>query len=419
MALAVRLLGTPSILLDEGWKLLRANKSAALISYVAHRAAPVRRAEAAAMLWPEADDASARNNLRQLLHQIGGGPLARYVERDHDTLRCAVTSDVQAFANAERDGRFEDVVALYHGPFLQGHDHVASGEFGSWVASERAVLERRWRSAVLMVIKAMAEAGSNGTAIRLADTLLATDPFDELALCHAIQATAAAGDPHGAWRRYEAFRDGLWHELGIAPDESTKSLAVDLRHAHARGAQTVTATLAPAPTVTAVANNGPGLSGVKHRAVSPGHRVAGATACALVPAMAAPNVLVGRGEELNAITKLLRSDDDRLVTILAPGGMGKTALVAHVADHVADDFSSGVLVARLDRVEGPQAVVTTLVDAAGLTAGSDATALSLLLDSLRGRHVLIVLDGFEKHMNQLEVVDSLVRGCPAATLLVT
>ncbi|MFO7546366.1 MAG: BTAD domain-containing putative transcriptional regulator [Trueperaceae bacterium] len=419
MALAVRLLGAPSILLDEGWRPLRANKSAALISFVAHRAAPVRRAEAAAMIWPEADDASARNNLRQLLHQIGGSPLARYLERDHDTLRCAVTSDVQAFADAERDGRFEDVVALYHGPFLQGHDHVASGEFGSWVVSERAVLERRWRSAVLMVIEAMAGAGSHGTAIRLADTLLATDPFDELALRHAMRATAAAGDPHGAWRRYEAFRDGLWQELGIAPDESTESLAIDLRRAHARAVQPDTASLAPAPTVNEVANPGSGHFGVKLGPAFPGHRLTGATASALVPAMAAPNVLVGRGDELNAIPDLLRSDDNRLVTILAPGGMGKTALAAHLADHVADDFSSGVMVARLDRVEGPQAVVTALVDAAGLSAGSEPTALHLLLDSLRDREVLIVLDGFEQHMDQLEVVDALVRGCPAATLLVT
>lgn len=419
MTLAVRLLGIPSILLDEGWQPLRANKSAALISFVAHRAAPVRRAEAAAMIWPEADDASARNNLRQLLHQISGGPLARYLERDHDTLRCAVTSDVQAFADAERDGRFEDVVAVYRGPFLQGHDHVASGEFGSWVVSERVVLERRWRCAVLMVIEAMAEAGSHGTAIQLADTLLATDPFDELALRHAMRSTAAAGDPHGAWRRYEAFRDGLWEEIGIAPDESTESLAVGLRRAHARAVQPDTASLAPAPGPNAVAIKRPGLSGAEHGPASPGRRVAGAIAGALVPAMAAPNVLVGRGEELNAIANLLRSDDARLVTILAPGGMGKTALVAHVADHVADDFSSGVLVARLDRVEGPQAVVTALVDAAGLRAGSDATALSLLVDSLRGRQVLIVMDGFEQHMNQLGVVDALVRGCPAATLLVT
>src|SRR5690606_10627467 len=220
-------------------------------------------------------------------------------------------------------------------------------------------------------------------------------------------------------RRFEAFRDELRRELGLAPDESTESLAVDLRRAHARAVQPDSASNAPALTVISVANHGPGLSGDELGPASPGRRVAGATASALVPAMAAPNVLVGRGEQLNAIANLLRSDENRLVTILAPGGVGKTALVAHVADHVADDFSSGVLVARLDRVEGPQAVVTALVDAAGLSAGSEPTALSPLLDSLRSHQVLIVLDGFEQHMNQREVVDALVRGCPAATLLVT
>ena len=321
---------------------LPASKAAALLAFVAHRCSPVRRAEVAALLWPDADDRGARNSLRQLLSSIGDGPLAPLLARDHTAVWATVASDIQAFAAAVAEGRLGDAVAQYQGRLMDGFELADAGEFGSWVASERADVESRWRRTCLTVIEQHESEGRHGQALELGERLLRADPLDEVALRHAVQAAAASGDGHGARRRFASFRETLASELGLEPESTTLALMDALR-------------ATPEPNDLPV----PNISDYRSRAV-------GSALTALAPRLRSQHRIIGREKELADLVELIMLEDTRLLTLLAPGGMGKTTLAAAVVDEVGQIFADGVVVVPLDRVAGPDALTNALVGACGL-----------------------------------------------------
>ena len=105
---------------------------------------------------------------------------------------------------------------------------------------------------------------------------------------------------------------------------------------------------------------------------------------------------VGRSEELELITSFLRDEAVRLLTLVGPGGSGKTRLAARAADKLALTFEDGLCwvdlsaLQRADQV--PRAVVTALDFAAAPLADSPE---ELLADFLDDRHLLLVLDNCE------------------------
>jgi transcriptional regulator with XRE-family HTH domain len=73
-----------------------------------------------------------------------------------------------------------------------------------------------------------------------------------------------------------------------------------------------------------------------------------------------PTVLIGRARELDAVCALLADPACRLVTVLGPGGMGKTRLAVQVADALHAQFADGVVVVALAPLTAPEEVVTAI-----------------------------------------------------------
>ncbi|MGN6721424.1 MAG: ATP-binding protein [Marmoricola sp.] len=130
--------------------------------------------------------------------------------------------------------------------------------------------------------------------------------------------------------------------------------------------------------------------------------------------------LVGRESELGFISDLLRDDDNAVVTVTGPAGVGKTALAVEVARRVEPAFPGGVLYVPLADLRDPDLIPSAVLSALGapdLGGRDPVTALAELIGESR---TLVVLDNLE-HLLPVAPgrVVALVEACPRIAVLVT
>jgi predicted ATPase len=126
---------------------------------------------------------------------------------------------------------------------------------------------------------------------------------------------------------------------------------------------------------------------------------------------------VGRDPELTRIEKLLIAGTS-LLTLTGPGGIGKTRLAVEAARRLAARYSDGVVFVPLDGVERPELVPAAIAEALGARelAGD---AVAALVNHLRRRRMLLVLDNFEHVLGAAPVVSGLLEEAPGLAALVT
>ncbi len=105
------------------------------------------------------------------------------------------------------------------------------------------------------------------------------------------------------------------------------------------------------------------------------------------------DLFVGRDSEVAEIVGLL--SEHRLVTLVGPGGVGKTRLATRCAGQVAAQFSDGVWLVELAEVGGDDEVAAAVVATLGLRPQSDATLAQSVVDIVSGQQLLLVLDNCE------------------------
>jgi predicted ATPase len=108
-----------------------------------------------------------------------------------------------------------------------------------------------------------------------------------------------------------------------------------------------------------------------------------------------------------------------LLTLVGPGGVGKTRLALHVAGEVADAFADGVVFVPLAALGDPAMVGPTIAMALDLPKWDAQSPLAMLSAALQSRHLLLVLDNFERVAEAALLVADLLAACPRLTVLVT
>jgi len=132
-----------------------------------------------------------------------------------------------------------------------------------------------------------------------------------------------------------------------------------------------------------------------------------------------PTALIGREKELDAIHDILGRASVRLLTLIGPGGIGKTRLALEAAAAALHDFAHGAYFVALAPIGDPTLVVATIAQTLGITERGSRPLLESLIDELRDHHLLLLLDNFEQVLEAAPQLAELLAGCPKLKLLVT
>jgi predicted ATPase/DNA-binding SARP family transcriptional activator len=131
------------------------------------------------------------------------------------------------------------------------------------------------------------------------------------------------------------------------------------------------------------------------------------------------NETIGRGRELNEIGELLVQPGVRMVTLVGPGGVGKTRLAAEAAREVAARFSGGAVYVDLDGAEDAGVLVPAAASALGVVAATASELGERLGRATRGAPALLVLDGFARSVEDARQVGQLLSEVANLTVLAT
>jgi predicted ATPase/DNA-binding CsgD family transcriptional regulator len=132
-----------------------------------------------------------------------------------------------------------------------------------------------------------------------------------------------------------------------------------------------------------------------------------------------PTRLVDREEELTRLGALLSREEIRLLTLIGPGGVGKTRLAIAAAERAHDQFPGGVWFVDLTPVVDPTLVVPTIARVVGVRELPGQDLAATLAGFLSDRVCLLLLDNLEHLLAAVPALDALLVACPGLTLLVT
>jgi predicted ATPase/DNA-binding CsgD family transcriptional regulator len=128
--------------------------------------------------------------------------------------------------------------------------------------------------------------------------------------------------------------------------------------------------------------------------------------------------LIGRDKEISEITGLLLDSDCRLLTIVGPGGAGKSRLALHVIDQIQPAFSDGVYFADLQPLASAD-LVAPIANTIGFPLHDPEDPEKQLLNYLQARELLILMDNFDHLLAASALLAQILTAAPAVKLLVT
>jgi predicted ATPase/DNA-binding SARP family transcriptional activator len=417
VVLRLSLFGTPRVERDGQDVTPGRAKAVALLSYLAVTRQPHERELLATLLWPELDAEAARNGLRRELSGLRAALGADLFRADRRHVLCSPEAvlwlDVAHFGaqiartadHGHRDGELcsgcadalRDAVELYSDDFLVGLLIPGCAAFEEWQFFQREALRDQLALALRRLGDWHRRRGEHEPAIALARRWLQLDPLHEPAHRALMELYALAGRHSAALRQYQECVRLLDAELGSPPDAETVALAeaIQRRRVAPRSGDT------PPTPAAASAPDEPGAP--------PAHRP--------LPPPASP--LLGREQELANLRGYLESPNARLITLVGPGGIGKTRLAIELAAQAAPAYPDGVAFVNLQPIVAPEQLVATIADAVGCRLSGTAPPQVQLLSHLRDQELLLVLDNFEHLLAGASLVSDLLLAAPRVRLLVT
>ena len=128
---------------------------------------------------------------------------------------------------------------------------------------------------------------------------------------------------------------------------------------------------------------------------------------------------IGRDHERLAARTLLLEKGVPLLTVIGPGGVGKTRLALRVVEDVQHAFADGVIFVDISSIREPALVLSAIAAALGMIETGERLVADILLDALHQQQILLVLDNCEQVLGIAPAIATLLSGCPALQILAT
>lgn len=398
-----------------------------MLSYLAVESEkPHRREKLAALLWPEASQRRASQNIRRAIYN-----LRQALENDSegsvlivsrqevqfnnaaghqvDVVRVSALLDAVAThahnPNDANDPRslyeahnsleacewciehLKDAAELYTGDFLATLSFMGSEAFEVWRTQKQEDLHMRMMAALTNIASYHKRRREYANTIRYLSQQITLEPWREEAHYHLIEVLAMNGQIAAALQQYEVCRRTLQGELGIEPAPAMTDLYRQIQAADPKFSP-------PAP---------------------PNYRPNN------LPAQ--PTALIGREKELADITALLTREDVRLVTLKGTGGTGKTRMALQVGMRVGtslpDSFQDGVWLVELATIVEPKLVVSTIAATLGVKEARGTPLIDTLKLYLKSKRLLLILDNLEQVMEAAIDISRLLSSGPGVKVLCT
>jgi DNA-binding SARP family transcriptional activator len=389
---------------DSAWKTQK-NKTLLKI-LLTYRQRALTRDQLMEWLWPHLDPDAAGRNLRVAISQLRRALEPNLPRGSQSSF--ILTTDAGYAWNTQADhwldvGEFEGLAdsrwqiadgdhqpsAISDLPTAISHmqsainlyrgDYLEEDRYADWAMAERERLRELYFTLLTRLAEAYARQGRYRRAVATCREVLASDRCREGIWCQLMLYHYHAGDQALALRAYEECRQALAEELDVEPLPATRALYEQVLRREI-----------PTPRRD-IPNNLP------HELTS----------------------FVGREAELAEIAKRLESPACRLLTLVGPGGAGKTRLALRAASERMAQFPHGVYFVSLAPLNSADFMVAAIADALGIHFYGREDPKVQLLNRLREKKMLLVMDNFEHLLAGAGLVIEILQHAPEIKVLVT
>lgn len=389
--LEIRLLGSFEVKHNKKTVSISSRPAQSLFAYLVLSAGTShRREKLAGMLWPDSLEETARDNLRHALWRIRKAlpPKQKIEYLISDDLSIAFNASAEYWLDASVLEKVGDnvsadelisVLSAYQGELLPGF-------YDEWVLLEREHINSVFEHKMARLMSALQDEKRWLDILDWGERWIKLGQKPEPAYRALMTAHAAKGDMSKVAATYERCVKSL-KEFGIEPSEQTKELYENLKS----GKETPkTISVTTKPLVKEVSSNIP------------------------IPLTS----FIGREKELKDIAKLLSAS--RLLTMIGPGGVGKTRLAIQTAHDSIKKFKAGVCWVELVGLQDGSLIPQEIAQALDVREVSNQPMMETLKTHLKSKELLLVLDNCEHLIEACaQTVEGLLAACPKLKILAT
>ena len=378
----LKLFGLPQLIEENDAKALRLNNPSLLLIYLAVKGTWVSRSELAFLFRPDEDEKTALKHIRLLLHRAKQLSWAFPLEVEQGRVRFAVQTDVADFKAAIAVQDWESAVEQYSQTFLGDYSAADLATYSAWIDLERSDLEQAFEDALKHHAQSLEETKAYDKAADVYSMLLKVDDLAEETVQALLKVLHLAGKRDKALKIYDDFAKRLLDEYDAEPIEVTTELARSIRAAT-----------------------------FKHDSFEK----------PLYKHYALPKQstrFVGREDELKKLSKQLRQNECRLLTLIGLGGVGKTRLAIELAQLVQPSFRDGVCFVALAPLT-TATILPTIAQQLGISLSPTQDPLEQLCAYLAEKELLLILDNFEHVVEAASLCTRLLEGTAKLSILVS
>jgi predicted ATPase/DNA-binding SARP family transcriptional activator len=413
VSLAIQLFGSVQVTLDgkpvEGFA---SDKVRALLAYlVMSPDQPQRREKLAGLLWPDFPERSARTslrnslaNLRKVIGDKYASPPFFHITRQTIQFNqyCDHWLDVDAFtalltASQPNFEAYREAISLYQGDFLEGFFVADSNPFEDWTSVKREHYQRLVLDAFHRIIEICELQGVYERGLPYAWRVVEMEPWEEAGQRALMRLLALSDRRSEALTQFKKSRQVLSDELGVEPSTETTELYEAIR-----SGEFVSSVVSE--TARTIKTGLPLPSSLFARIVN-------------LPSVRTP--FIGREDELAALDEILADTNARLVTIVGPGGIGKTRLALEVGGSASGDghtFTDGVVFVELAPLSSIDQIIPAIAEALHLRLEEGEDQLLIYLSQ---KKIMLILDNFEHLLDGVNLVDKILHAAPGVQILAT